>query len=164
MQSIAASVDVAVISGELARSQVSSVIFGCAPRRGDAPFVVSSSDCDDLFRPRYLSRVVLRLMQSIAASVDVAVISGELAQDICGVLALWPRFFGGASPRACRTVFIPILYHHGGATRTVDRPVERVQLSGRLFSFSRKTAPPGRPGTRERLPAPLARATPPFFF
>ena len=53
-------------------------------------------------------------------------------------------------------VFIPILYHHGGATRAVDRPVERVQLSGRLFSFT-KDRPPGRPA-RERPPVVAPRA------
>ena len=43
-----------MISDELARSRVSSVIFRSARPRGDAPFVVSSSDRDDLRRNKYL--------------------------------------------------------------------------------------------------------------
>jgi len=60
------------------------------------PFIVSSSDWDDLRRPRYLLWVVFRDMPSAGASSEVEVISGELAQS--GVSSV---VFGIPSPGWC---------------------------------------------------------------
>ena len=49
------------------------------PRWGDAPFVVSSSDWDDLRRPRHLSLLIFRGMPSAGASREAKVVSRELA-------------------------------------------------------------------------------------
>ena len=75
-------------------------------RRGDASFVVSSSDLKGLWRPRYLSQVVLRAMQSAAASGDLATISGELARSR---VSIGGRFLRGL-PAALQHL-IQIIYH-----------------------------------------------------